>query len=300
MNSKELHYVVTIAEERSITNAANKLFVSQSTLSHSLAKLEERLGIPLFDRSTIPLKPTLAGELFVNTANKIFQLDRELQQQIQDVANFKHGSFTIGVTHLAERSYLPLVLPRFYKKYPGISIILKVAGLNQLETMLLKNMVDFAIIIPLDNPSIEYKPIFTMNVLIAMPLSHPLAKKHSQTGSNYPEIDLTELKNEDFILLPQGRKLRETILTACKAAGFSPKISLEVSNLDTAHALVAEGYGVTFIMDIITRNDPKKDKIAYFKIKNTRIQQTFCLGYLKKKYLPKAIDEFLYPQDIQV
>lgn len=298
MNTKELQYVIKIAEEQSISNAAKALFVSQSTLSHALTKMEESLGTPLFDRSTIPLRLTYAGELFVSTAHKMLTLDKELHQQIQDVANFKRGLFTIGVTHLAERYYLPLVLPRFRKKYPGINFIIKAASLVQLEDMLLKSIVDFAIILPFDNPEIEYKPIFTMDIFLALPIDHPLSQEHPYTGHEYPELDLKELKNDEFIILQQGRKLRDTALSACKDAGFTPNIALEVSNLDTAHALVAEGYGVTFLLDVITYNAPKKQKVAYFRIKNSVLQQTFCLAHLKKNYLPKAIDEFLNVEKI--
>jgi len=298
MNTKELQYVIKIAEEQSISNAAKALFVSQSTLSHALTKMEETLGTPLFDRSTIPLKLTYAGKLFVNTAHKMLTLDKELHQQIQDVANFKRGLFTIGVTHLAERYYLPLVLPQFRKKYPGINFIIKVASLDQLEDMLLKSVVDFAIILPFDNPDIDYKPIFTMDIFLALPIDHPLSQEHPYTGHEYPELDLIELKNDEFIILQQGRKLRDTALSACKDAGFTPNIALEVSNLDTAHALVAEGYGVTFLLDVITYNAPKKQKVAYFRIKNSVLQQTFCLAHLKKNYLPKAIDEFLNVEKI--
>lgn len=295
MNTKEMQYVVKIAEENSISSAAKKLFVSQSTLSHALNKLEGELGIPLFDRSTIPLKPTYAGELYVAAAQKILTIDKELHQQLQDVANFKRGLFTIGVTHLAERYYLPLVLPQFRKKYPGINIIIKVADLARLEDLLLKNLVDFAIIIPLANPDIEYKPIFRMNVIIALPFNHPLNQKRPDSGGEYPELDLTALKNEEFITLQQGQKLRDTVLEACKAAGFAPTIALEVSNLDTAHALVAAGCGVTLLLDIIAAHAPKPDKVAYFRIRDSQLHQMFCLAYLKKKYLPKVVDEFLMP-----
>lgn len=293
INTKELEYVIKIAEEKSISNAAKRLYVSQSTLSHALNKIEEKLGTPLFDRSTIPLKPTYAGELFVTTAHKILTLNKELYQQIQDIADFKRGSLTIGVTHLAERYYLPLILPQFRKKYPGIHINIKVASLATLESLLLKNMVDFAIIIPLGNPLIEYKPIFKMDIILALPIDHPLSKKNPYTGPEYPELDLKELANEEFIILQQGRKLRETAIAACEEAGFTPNIGLESSNLDTAHALVAEGYGVTFLLDVITYNAPKKDKVAYFRIKDSTLHQTFCLGHLKGKYLPKIVSSFL-------
>lgn len=293
MNTKELQYIVKIAEEQSISNAAKKLFISQSTLSHALTKIEDGLGTPLFDRSTIPLKLTYAGQLVMDAARKMLSLDKELHQQIQDVAHFKRGEFTIGLTHLAERYYLPLVLPRFHDKYPGVNIVIKVASLSSLETMLLKNIVDFAIIIPLDNPEIEYKPIFSMDVLLALPINHPLSRNNPYSGTDYPELDLNDLQNDQFVILQQGRKLRETVLDACKTAGFAPKIAAEVSNLDTAHALVAEGFGVAFILDVITYNAPKKDKLAYFRIKNFSLYQTFCLGHLKKKYLPKITDEFL-------
>lgn len=298
MNFKELQYVIKIAEEKSISNAAKQLFVSQSTLSHSLSNLEENLGTPLFDRSTIPLKLTYAGELFVDTAHKILNLNNELYHQIQEVAEFKRGSLSIGVTHLAERYYLPLVLPEFRRKYPGIDINLKVATLSELEPMLLKNTLDFAIILPFDNPYITYKTIFDMDVILALPIDHPLCKDYTLSGNDYPELDLCKLANEEFIILQRGRRLRETALEACQTAGFVPKIALETSNLDTAHALVAEGYGVTFLLDVITYNAPKKEKVAYFRPKKLQFKQTFCLAHLKDKYLPKVVDEFLQAEKI--
>lgn len=298
MNSKELQYIIKIAEEQSISNAAKQLFVSQSTLSHALSNIEERLGTPLFDRSTIPLKLTYAGELYIDTAHKIINLNNELYQKIQDVAEFKRGSLTIGVTHLAERYYLPLVLPSFRKKYPGIQINLKVASLAELETALLKNTLDFAIILPFDNPHISYKPIFNMDIILALPIDHPLSRNYVCKKNQYPELELKKLATEDFIILQQGRRLRETALDACAQAGFTPKIALETSNLDTAHALVAEGYGVTFLLDVITYNAPKKNRVAYFRIKNLQLYQTFCLAHLKDKYLPKVVDEFINAEKV--
>jgi DNA-binding transcriptional LysR family regulator len=299
MNIKELQYVIKIAEEQSISNAANQLFVSQSTLSHALNKIENKLGTSLFDRSTIPLKPTYAGKVFVETAHKILTLNKELYQQIQDIAEYKRGALVIGVTHLAERYYLPMVLPKFRKKYPGIQLTIKTASLAELETLLIKNTVDFAITLPNNNPQLEYRPIFNMDILLALPINHPLSQRHPCQDQPYPELDLKELALEEFIILQPGRMIRETALEACREAGFTPNIGLETSNLDTAHALVAEGYGVTFMLDVISYNAPKKDRVAYFRIKNFNLYQTFCLGYLKGKYLPKVVDEFTQAKKVR-
>lgn len=293
MNSKELQYVLKIAEEQSISNAAKKLFISQSTLSHALSKIESSLGAPLFDRSTIPLRLTNTGSLFIAAADKILGLEKELYQQINDIANSKRGTFVIGMTHLAERYYLPMVLPQFHKKYPGIDIVVRVASLASLETMLVKHLIDFAIIIPLDNPQIEFRPIFDMDVLLALPVDHPLSRKHAGSPEEYRELALAELRDDEFIFLQPGRKLRETALEACKAAGFTPNIAIEVTTLDAAHALVAEGFGAAFILDVIKHKAPNTDKVAYFRIKDFSLRQTFCLAYTKNKYLPKAAEEFL-------
>lgn len=299
MNIKELQYVVKIAEEQSISNAANQLFVSQSTLSHALNKIESKLGTALFDRSTIPLKPTYAGKVFVETAHKILTLNKELYQQIQDIAEYKRGALVVGVTHLAERYYLPMVLPGFRQKYPGIQLTIKTASLAELESLLLKNMVDFAITLPNTHSQLEYRPIFDMEILLALPINHPLSQRRPGQDGEYPELDLKELAREEFIILQPGRMIRETALAACKTAGFTPNIGLETSNLDTAHALVAEGYGVTFMLDVISYNAPKKDRVAYFRIKNFNLYQTFCLGYLKGKYLPKVVDEFMQAEKVR-
>jgi DNA-binding transcriptional LysR family regulator len=292
MNIKELKYIITIAEEQSITNAAKKLFLSQSTLSHSLNKIEEDIGTLLFDRSTIPLKLTNAGEVVMETGQKLLALNQELQQQIQDIADFKRGSLTIGLTNLAERYYFPLVMPQFRKKYPGIQIITKVDSLTNLENLLLKNKVDFAIILPSNNPLLEYRPLFNMDILLALPIDHPICKKYDYQAGVYPEIDLMELADEEFIILQQGRRIRETAIEVCHKAGFNPNIVLEVSNLDAAHALVAEGYGVTFVLDVATYYLSRQHKVAYFRIKGESLYQTMCLGHLKNKYLPKLVDSF--------
>jgi len=298
MNIKELQYVIKISEERSISGAAKKLFVSQSTLSHALNHIEQKLGTPLFERSTIPLTQTYAGKLFVESAYKIITLNNELYQKIQDVSDFRRGSFTIGVTHLAERYYLPLVLPQFRKKYPGVQINLKVASLDELKTALLKNTLDFAIMLPFDNPHVAYKSLFDMDVILALPIDHPLCKNYTCKENDYPKLDLKQLANEDFLILQQGRSLRKTAFEACLQAGFEPKVALEISNLDTAHALVAEGYGAAFLLDVITYNAPKKDRVAYFRIKDLHFYQTFCLAYLKDNYLPKAVNEFICTEKV--
>ena len=298
MNNKEIKYVIAIAEEESITNAAKKLFLSQSTLSHALNKIEEDLGAVLFDRSTIPLKLTNAGKVVFETGQKIIALDQELQQQVQDISEFKRGSLTLGLTNLAERYYFPLVMPKFRKKYPGVQIITKVDSLANLEILLLKHKVDFAIILPTGNPLLEHRPIFTMDILLALPIDHPLCKKYNYQVHTYPEIDLKELVDEEFIILQQGRKIRDTALEMCDRAGFKPNVVLEVSNFDTAHALVAAGYGVTFVLDVATYYLPRQHKVAYFRIKNEPLYQTMCLGHLKNKYLPKLINSFLQVEKV--
>ena len=298
VNVKEIQYIIAISEEQSLTQAAKKLFLSQSTLSHSLNRIEEELGTLLFDRSTLPLKLTAAGEAVVETGRRMLALNKELYQQIQDIAECRRGSLTVGMTHLAERYYLPLVLPSFRRQYPGIQINTAVASLAELEQLLLKNKVDFAVILPLDNPLLEFKPIFTMDIWLALPIDHPLCQQHGYQSGTLPEIDLQELAAEEFIMLQPGRKLLETAFSACRQAGFSPKVVLEVSNLDTAHALVAEGYGVTFMLDVIRSYAPKTHRVAYFRIKSMNLYQTFCLGFLKNKYLPKFVDSFLHVQKV--
>ena len=128
MDYKQYDYILTVAEEKSISKAAKKLFISQPSLSQYINRIEKHLGVNLFDRSTTPLELTYEGELFIETALKIKQLNEQLKKKFDDITELKSGRLNIGLTPSKANNPLPIILPCFKKNYPNIELIITEAS----------------------------------------------------------------------------------------------------------------------------------------------------------------------------
>lgn len=295
MDFRELQYILKIAEERSFSKAAQKLFMAQPSLSQYIQKLEQQLGVKLFDRTTIPLQLTYAGELYVETAKNILDLKDQLTKQMEDIANLKKGRLVIGLSTLRSTYLMPKILPIFYKKFPGIEVILVEDNSSELEKMAIKGSIDIAIMtFPIEENLFDYEYIFTEEILVAIPPEHPLKEKiiHDKQG-NRPKIKISELSDESFILLKQDQKLHHVATNLCKKAGFKPKIILESESIEAANALVSAGMGVTFIPDSLNLMRLSSPNPIYLSIEDIPLTRELVIAYRKGRYLSKASQEFI-------
>ena len=122
MDSKQLQYILKVAECQNITRAAEQLYVSQPALSSFISKVEEELGAKIFNRSTTPLTLTQAGECYVKTAKKILALQENLKEEVENINCCREGVIRIGLSDMRATSLLPFVLPEFQRLYPNIRI----------------------------------------------------------------------------------------------------------------------------------------------------------------------------------
>lgn len=136
MDRRELEYIIVIAQEKNLSKAAERLYVSQPALSRFLLKLETQAGLPLFERKRRQLVPTLAGELYLDTAQKMLQLDQDLERQLKKLRECTHGKLTIGITPGRGHTVLPRVLPDFQEKYPDYELTILEEDVQTLEQQL--------------------------------------------------------------------------------------------------------------------------------------------------------------------
>lgn len=145
MNLNVLRYIIAVCEEKNMTKAARKLFVTQPSLSQSISSLEDYLGVKLFDRSKTPLETTLAGETFVNWARNILLSEKLMLQKISDISADRFRKLVIGVSPQASNQLLASVLERFYANISGCFIELKEYVPENLYSFLDKGDVDLLI-----------------------------------------------------------------------------------------------------------------------------------------------------------
>ncbi|WP_291637462.1 LysR family transcriptional regulator [Clostridium sp.] len=301
MDFRKLQYMLKVAEEKSFSKAAQKLYIAQPSLSQYIQKLEQQLGVQLFDRSTNPLRLTYAGELYAETAKNILNLKDQLTNQMEDISNLKKGRLTIGLTTSRSTYVIPKVLPLFHEKYPGIDVVFLEGNSVKLENLAIKGITDISIMtLPIKENLFSYEPIFMEKILLALPMQHPackkaLAKHHEKQhiAHTYPEISLHELRDEPFILLKQHQKLHQIAIDLCKQAGFSPKVILESGSIEATQALVSTGMGIAFIPDSIALSPQTSIAPTYFQMKNLETTRTLVICYIKKRYLSRASQEFI-------
>lgn len=296
MNTKELQYFKMIADEKSISRAAKKLFIAQPSLSQYVKRIEESLGVQLFNRTSTGLNLTYAGERYYLMATQILKVYENFEFEISDINHLRTGHINIGITRLLGACLLPKVLPCFHSICPNIEIsISEVTSILQ-EEQLLAGKLDFSLMhspLPEDrNKAINYEPLASDPFLIAIPMNSPLREKARplKDGEKFQVLDLKELQDEPFIMTLKGQRIRQVSDRILRSAGIiNPKIFMESSTLDTVLRCVAVGLGVTLVpmryMPLSNIDIPPK----YYAIPpeyNAYWNQ--CIATQKDLYLSKA------------
>lgn len=290
MDFRQLQYVLTIAKEKSFSKAATKLYITQPSLSQTVSKLEENLGIQLFDRTVIPLKLTYAGELFVASAKKLLDIKDQLDKQIQDVNDFKSGRLTLAVSYNRGTYMLPLLLPVFHKKFPDIELNVIEGTSPELEYAVTEGLADIAINSrPIQSKDLTFELIQNEKIVLALSPNHPLVLKYQNNKStDYLPFPLSELAKENFILLRQGQSMRDLADKIFKEVNIKPKIFVETKSYETSLALAKTGLGITFaVMSML------QDGLSYFTIGQPNLTKPLHISYSNKRYLSEVAQEFI-------
>ncbi|WP_164473204.1 LysR family transcriptional regulator [Clostridium sp. E02] len=191
MELKELRYIVALAEEGSISRAADRLFMAQSSLSQFLQQYEKELGTPLFIRTTKGIRPTTGGAVFVENAKQILLQYRRAENELWDSANLEGGRIEFGISSYRGRYMIPPILADFYKRYPKIKIDIVEANSMKLVEELTAGKVDLAVVaLPVQLKG-KVDPFYKDEILMVCNSSHPAMEfvhLDQRTGKRYMEL----------------------------------------------------------------------------------------------------------------
>ncbi len=245
MTLTELKYIVAVAKERHFGRAAKTCHVSQPTLSVGIKKLEDELGLALFERGTNDVTPTAVGELIITQATKILEEAQVIKEiAIQSGDPLAHP-LRLGAIFTIGPYVLPRILPILRKTAPNMQLIIKESYTASLREDLKQGKLDAIIIsLPFSEPGIVTLPLYDEPFKLAMPADHAWANKSS--------IDVTSIGDETVLLLGAGHCFRDQVLKFCPqlsktqtATGMQQ--TLEGSSLETIRYMVASGVGMTIL-----------------------------------------------------
>ncbi|WP_339185401.1 LysR family transcriptional regulator [Paenibacillus sp. FSL L8-0435] len=279
MELLQLKYFLTVARCEHVTEAAGKLHVTQSSLSKTIQRLEDDLGVPLFDRIGRKLRLNDFGRTFLQRTEKaLFELEQG-KREIADLSNPDQGTLQLAVT---TASTLPGILREFRKNKPDIQFHVQMVSLENMSRLLHRGEVDFCLSSPpIHGDDIECQILYDDPIVVAVPMGHRYADRSS--------IQLTELKDERIVGVKQGYGVRDMVDSVCQSAGFLPKYVYEGDEPARLTALVEAEIGLAFIPS--TARNPH-ERIRYLQVEEHKLVREIALLSHKNRYISKAALEF--------
>lgn len=302
MDTKHLYYALQVAEYHSISKAAEALFLSQPTLSGHINKLETELGCKIFDRNTLPLKLTYEGELFMDYAIKILNLEKELTHQMQSSKKAESGRITLGIPSCYSAYILPQVLPLFKERFPNITIDLVEESSTALEALLEKQLIDLAIVnLPIDNKNLLYETLLIDHVILAIP-NKLLGVK--ETPTHYPlspqgildSISLKDYEKSPFLLLKPGHRVASISKKILEEEQINPPVYIYSRSIDTLCEFCMLGHGITFVSQTIAYKKFSQNtshSVSLFDLAGHNTDYSMVALYHKKYPLTPSMKYFI-------
>lgn len=241
MELRQLRYFMEVARREHVSEAAEHLHVAQSAISRQIANLEDELGVDLFQREGRNVKLTSIGKLFLEHTETAMKAIDYAKEQVDEYLDPERGTIKIGFPTSLSSHLLPTIISAFKENHPNVAFHLRQGSYKFLIESVKKRDINIAFLgpVPVDDEDIEGHILFTEKILALVPSSHPLATQEN--------LRLRDLRNEDFVLFPNGFVLRKIAVDACKQAGFMPNISSEGEDLDAIKGLVSAGMGITLL-----------------------------------------------------
>ena len=262
MTITQLKYVLSVAEYQNFTVAAKHSFVTQPTLSMQIQKLEDELGVKIFNRSKKPIELTEIGKKIVEQGKVIVDESNRILDIVHQQKGYIGGQFKLGIIPTVMPTLLPMFLQNFTKKYPKVKLIIEELTTEEIIRKLTDGHIDAAIAAtPIENEAIKERPLYYEPFVGLIPQNHRLF--------NNKQISEDELEVEDILLLEDGHCFRDSILNLCRNHKIDNKkaFQLESGSFDTLIKLSKEGLGMTLLpyLHTLDLNDIDKKNLREFK-----------------------------------
>ncbi|GED59047.1 LysR family transcriptional regulator [Brevibacillus formosus] len=285
MDIKHLHYFVTVCDQLSYSKAAQKLHISQPSLSNAIKNLEQEVGSPLLERNTRKMELTDAGKILYQKSLVLLSQMNILKKEMEEVKLTGSGDLIIGIIE-SVKHWIPKVIRGYQGRFPSINIkLIEVLSGKAVKESLRKYHTHLLITNQfIDEEDIESFPLYDERLMLVLHKDHPLAEKES--------VRLKDLASEPFIISTEGFQTREDILTAFSFELVNPQIKFEIERFETALTLVRENLGVTIIPENYLSGSTDASLVRK-TIDSPALERTVYLAYMKNRYLAPAVQAFL-------
>jgi LysR family hydrogen peroxide-inducible transcriptional activator len=284
MTLQELKYLVALADHGHFGRAAEACFITQSTLSTQIKKLEDFLGVTLFDRSLKRVTPTPIGREILQAARNIVEEAERIRELAKHAQDPMTRTLHLGVIPTLGPYYLPHALTLVHKKHPGLRMLLREEMTPQILEHLADGKLDAGLLaLPVADEALRVEPLFYEPFYAALPAGHPLAKQAT--------LKVADIMGEKLLLLDEGHCLRDQALDVC-GTGSSGREEVRATSLETLRQMVGMGLGLTLLpalaVDAGPRVSKKSVEIRPFKLPPPG--RTIALVWRKRAPFPETFE----------
>lgn len=245
MQFQQLLYFVAVAETRHFTRAAERVHVSQPSLSQQIRALEKELGAELFSRARGNVALTDAGEALLPLARRILADAETARHEVQELVQLRRGRVRLGAPPSLCTGLLPDVLRAFHDLHPGIELLIEESGSHDLVRELARGALDLALValpLPAPSPALTTVELLHEDLVVVSSAAAPAPRR---------PVRIADLQGEPLVMFRHGYDLRELTVAACRAEGFEPSFTVEGGEMDAVLGFVRAGLGVAVVPSMV-------------------------------------------------
>jgi DNA-binding transcriptional LysR family regulator len=286
MDIRDLEVFLSVAKHLNFTRAGDEIHLSQPSISVRIRKLEEELGIKLFEQLGKRVALTEAGQMLVPYARRVVAALDDARHAVEEFQGLERGTLRIGASTTPGMYLVPKFIATFKLKYPKIETRLEIKDTRQIEGEIIRNEFDFGFVGGhLVGNEVEVMPWLTDEIVLVAPNGHPLTQKKWAR--------LSDLKGEQFISREQGSATRAAVEDKLRASGLELATVMEMNNPEAVKKAVQSGLGVAFLSRHAVETELKAQTLAAVMVKDLLLNRELKIVYRKDKHLSRAARAFI-------
>ncbi|MFF1956796.1 LysR family transcriptional regulator [Streptomyces sp. NPDC058220] len=282
MQFQQLLYFVAVAETRHFTRAAERVHVSQPSLSQQIRALEKELGAELFSRARGNVALTDAGEALLPLARRILADAETARHEVQELVQLRRGRVRLGAPPSLCTGLLPDVLRAFHDLHPGIELLIEESGSHDLVRELARGALDLALValpLPAPSPALTTVELLHEDLVVVSSAAAPAPRR---------PVRIADLQGEPLVMFRHGYDLRELTVAACRAEGFEPSFTVEGGEMDAVLGFVRAGLGVAVVPSMVAA---RARDLRVTALARPGLRRTIALAHRSDVAPPRAARE---------
>ena len=283
---RQLRTFKTVADLRSFSLAAQRLRLSQPSVSYQVKELEETLGLPLLDRLGKRVQLTEAGTMLYGYARRMLDVLDEAALVVEEMRGIKRGTLRVGASTTVGIYLLPAALGAFKKLHPGLVISLEIGTRARVQEQVLRNELDLAVVGPaLNDPELAIIPFLSDELVVVAPAGHPLRGEKS--------LDLKDLSAQPFVMREAASGSRWSLEKAARKAGATLQVGMELGSNGAIKHAVESGLGLAVISRYACALEFSSGRLVELDVRGFPIRRDWHIVHLKRRKLPVSVTSFI-------